>query len=40
MDLHQGWRLVFRLMISEEKTGQELEEKEAELAIEIVDCHG
>ncbi|MFF5248151.1 type II toxin-antitoxin system RelE/ParE family toxin [Streptosporangium sp. NPDC000095] len=40
MDLHQGWRLVFRLMTSEEKTGQELEEKEAALVIEIVDYHG
>ncbi|MEV0581612.1 type II toxin-antitoxin system RelE/ParE family toxin [Nonomuraea sp. NPDC050310] len=40
MDLHQGWRLVFRLMSAEEKAAKGLAEDEAALVIEIVDYHG
>ncbi|WP_157530835.1 type II toxin-antitoxin system RelE/ParE family toxin [Microtetraspora niveoalba] len=40
MDLHQGWRLVFRLMTSEEKAEQGLGEEDAALIVEIVDYHG
>ncbi|GAB2446114.1 type II toxin-antitoxin system RelE/ParE family toxin [Streptosporangium sandarakinum] len=40
MDLHRGWRLVFRLMTPKEKADQGLAEEEAALVIEIVDYHG
>ncbi|MEV4833517.1 hypothetical protein AB0K05_03285 [Nonomuraea sp. NPDC049486] len=40
MDLHQGWRMVFRLMTSEEKKERGIEEGAAALVIEIVDYHG
>ncbi|MGW0061514.1 hypothetical protein ACWDTT_16495 [Streptosporangium sandarakinum] len=40
MDLHRGWRLVFRLMTPKEKADQGLTEEEAALVIEIVDYHG
>ncbi|GAA3443488.1 type II toxin-antitoxin system RelE/ParE family toxin [Planomonospora venezuelensis] len=39
MDLHQGHRLVFRLMSLEEKIEQGLSEEQAALVIEIVDYH-
>ncbi|TYB53449.1 plasmid maintenance system killer protein [Nonomuraea sp. PA05] len=40
MDLHQGWRLVFRLMTSKEKVDHGLGEDDAVLVIEVVDYHG
>lgn len=40
MDLHQGWRLVFRLMTYEEKAEQGLGKDDAALVVEIVDYHG